>query len=665
MDFDRLCRRRVAAKSWATRAANALSDLLDRKPAVPEDEQDLRLGIQSARRECETRLAALDEVQAQVECELTDEALESDLDVAYSFREGIKKVLLRAEARQSQPAAAGSATAAVGDHGARLPKLELPKFDGDVIQWAPFWDAFKSAVDQSELSDVSKLTYLRSLLRGEARRAVEGLPLTASSYSSTCELLKARFGRREQVIFSHIQKLLQIGSGDVQLQLLVDDLLAQVRSLDTLGITGEQYGVILTPLILSRLPSDVRLEWARNSVGREGDLKHLLDFLQLEISRLERSGLYKDLEVPPSAGQQTAASSRQRTASAGRPGPAGSAGRRTGGQRTSAAALQAASSLCCSYCGQQHNTAKCSVWQQLSVRERFGWVRSRGLCFCCLDSSHQARHCAERCVTCGGRHHLTLCLSADDAGSPGSLRDTGGGVCASGRGPTHPVCASGQSAAKGGAGQSAAKGGAGQSAAKGGAGQFVPKSGVSLSCNTGGVTLLPVASVLVASPSGPVEANVIFDGGADRSFISKSLMKRVEGRYEGSVELTCASFGGAKMIDVCDCYEICVSAISPSMPTVERIEVVEVETISAPLRRPPVPDDLLRPFDHLQLASPVNRTSSDSVLHIDLVIGQDQYWNLVRSGLVRSSEGLVAMETAFGWVLSGSVGGQSCGVASA
>ena len=193
----------------------------------------------------------------------------------------------------------------------------------------------------------------------------------------------------------------------------------------------------------------------------------------------------------------------------------------------------------------------------------------------------------------------------------------------------------------------------------------MPKSGVSLSCNTGGVTLLPVASVLVASPSGPVEANVIFDGGADRSFISKSLMKRVEGRYEGSVELTCASFGGAKMIDVCDCYEICVSAISPSLPTVERIEVVEVETISAPLRRPPVPDDLLRPFDHLQLASPVNRTSSDSVLHIDLVIGQDQYWNLVRSGLVRSSEGLVAMETAFGWVLSGSAGGQSCGAASA
>ena len=66
-------------------------------------------------------------------------------------------------------------------------------------------------------------------------------------------------------------------------------------------------------------------------------------------------------------------------------------------------------------------------------------------------------------------------LSADDAGSPGSLRDMGGGICASGRVPTYPVCASGQSAAKGGEGQSAAKDGARQSAAKGGAGQSAAK----------------------------------------------------------------------------------------------------------------------------------------------------------------------------------------------
>ena len=42
---------------------------------------------------------------------------------------------------------------------------------------------------------------------------------------------------------------------------LNDDLQAHTRSLATLGIDGDKYGVILTPLILSRVPQELRLEW--------------------------------------------------------------------------------------------------------------------------------------------------------------------------------------------------------------------------------------------------------------------------------------------------------------------------------------------------------------------------------------------------------------------
>ena len=104
--------------------------------------------------------------------------------------------------------------------------------------------------------------------------------------------LRRRYGRPERLIFSHVQRLLTIGSGDAQgssLQDLVDRLLVQVRSLEVLGVTGEQYGVLLTPLLLSRLPTEVRMEWARTSDGKESDLDHLLQFLQLEIARRDRS----------------------------------------------------------------------------------------------------------------------------------------------------------------------------------------------------------------------------------------------------------------------------------------------------------------------------------------------------------------------------------------
>ena len=82
----------------------------------------------------------------------------------------------------------------------RLPKLDLPHFTGEVLEWEPFWQSFECAVDASDLPEVQKLTYLRYLLDGEARRCVEGLPLKADSYAATCELLKTRFGRKELVI---------------------------------------------------------------------------------------------------------------------------------------------------------------------------------------------------------------------------------------------------------------------------------------------------------------------------------------------------------------------------------------------------------------------------------------------------------------------------------
>jgi hypothetical protein len=46
-----------------------------------------------------------------------------------------------------------------------------------------------------------------------------------------------------------------------------------LENLDTLEISGENYGIFLTPLILSRLPSDIRMKWARDDTGKESDFE--------------------------------------------------------------------------------------------------------------------------------------------------------------------------------------------------------------------------------------------------------------------------------------------------------------------------------------------------------------------------------------------------------
>ncbi|XP_076037863.1 uncharacterized protein LOC143023227 [Oratosquilla oratoria] len=62
--------------------------------------------------------------------------------------------------------------------------------------------------------------------------------------------------------------------------------------------------MVLTPIIVARLPQDIRLEWSRESAGREGDVEWLMKFLQTEIQRRERLEIFKDLSMEKSNAPQ-------------------------------------------------------------------------------------------------------------------------------------------------------------------------------------------------------------------------------------------------------------------------------------------------------------------------------------------------------------------------
>lgn len=53
---------------------------------------------------------------------------------------------------------------------AKLPKLELSKFNGDLNLWSDFWDRFEANIDSKNLKDVEKLAYLLSSLEGHMSR---------------------------------------------------------------------------------------------------------------------------------------------------------------------------------------------------------------------------------------------------------------------------------------------------------------------------------------------------------------------------------------------------------------------------------------------------------------------------------------------------------------
>ena len=90
----------------------------------------------------------------------------------------------------------------------KLPKLELRKFSGKIVEWPEFWDGFRSAVhDDEQLAKVDKFKYLRSYLEEPARSVVAGFPLTDADYDSAIEMLKDRFAKPSVIKRVHLNDL--------------------------------------------------------------------------------------------------------------------------------------------------------------------------------------------------------------------------------------------------------------------------------------------------------------------------------------------------------------------------------------------------------------------------------------------------------------------------
>ena len=150
----------------------------------------------------------------------------------------------------------------------RLPKLSLAKFKGDVTAWVSFWDSFKSA-KTAKYKKIDKFNYLHSLLEGAAALIIQGLSLTEANYDSAIELLKKRFGNTKQIIATHTEEIFRllacIGDRAQPLRRLYDKMMVHIRGLKFLGIETTQYGSVLIPVLMSKLPDGVRLRVAREN----------------------------------------------------------------------------------------------------------------------------------------------------------------------------------------------------------------------------------------------------------------------------------------------------------------------------------------------------------------------------------------------------------------
>ena len=171
--------------------------------------------------------------------------------------------------------------------GAKLPKLEVSTFDGDLLKWKSFWDQFRVSIhDRTDLTNAEKMVYLQNALKDNmARCTIEGLTKSGEHYEEAVRCLQTHYDRPRMIHQAHVRRIidapsLKDGTGK-ELQILHDTVVQHLRALTALG--HEPSKQFITSLLELKLDSTTMFEWQRHSQEHNDvpDCDELLAFIDL------------------------------------------------------------------------------------------------------------------------------------------------------------------------------------------------------------------------------------------------------------------------------------------------------------------------------------------------------------------------------------------------
>ena len=225
--------------------------------------------------------------------------------------------------------------------------------------WQQFYDTFEASIDKNEnLSNVQKFTYLQGYLEGPALKCNEAMTLSKENYIQALKQLKDRYGNPQLITSTHMGKLLKLekvfNSKNVkEFCNFYDRVESHIRSLVTAGIPQENYGPLLIPIVLEKLPDDIKLELSRKSGTERWKTDEFLEILEEGIVARESCSFMKNQDHSEYRNHHFTIDSFFT------------------GSRV----------LKCSFCKQNHFSDKCTVVTDLDKRKGIVWKNC--LCFKC------------------------------------------------------------------------------------------------------------------------------------------------------------------------------------------------------------------------------------------------------------------------------------------
>ena len=95
----------------------------------------------------------------------------------------------------------------------KIPKFDLPKFNGEYKKWVPFYEQFMASVDNNpSIPAIQKFNYLKASLTDEALQLVAHLPFSNSNYPIALKSLVDRYNNPRLILNSHLDAIFDLKS---------------------------------------------------------------------------------------------------------------------------------------------------------------------------------------------------------------------------------------------------------------------------------------------------------------------------------------------------------------------------------------------------------------------------------------------------------------------
>ncbi|XP_060860374.1 uncharacterized protein LOC132937587 [Metopolophium dirhodum] len=486
-----------------------------------------------------------------------------------------------------------------------LPKIELPKFDGDVVQWCSFRDIFCSLVHNNQhYSDIERFHVLKSLLVGPALAVIKSIPLTATNYNIAWNALHKSFENNRLLATAHIDRLFAFSplkkESTAALATFVNTFRENVAAIKALGI-DDISGFLLFYIGARVLDTETRRLYEASIPQSEiPSLDNLLDFVSQRCKILENIGTIAERV------EQNVKS----TAKKGK-----------GGAPVKHSFAATSNGIKCIFCEQDHPLYRCFAFKQKSVAARRKFVSNNSVCFICLKSGHPAKSCTStfKCRSCSGKHSTLLHL---DMVKPAASGDAEGSTESTESGETKANATD----------------------------SIVKFSGTARAETT---VILGTAIVRVRDSLGKLQtARVLLDSGSQVSAITSECATRLGLKcIKSRIEVSGLSQQPVtKVKGVTQCQFIPLHAEGPQFCASSVIILTRI-TMQLPSDR--LPAAVRERYHHLVLADP----EFDIPGPIDMLIGSDLYPHMLqsRADIIRSTGLPSAMNTQLGWIVVGAL----------